>query len=68
MKDELEIEGFYQSRAKEFIDTLFNKGYIREDVSRDGMKDIEDFLAYVIQSYCQSAAKVALLSKRVKEE
>jgi hypothetical protein len=62
-----EVEEFYQSRAKEFVDELFDKGYFREDVSRDGINDVENLLAFLFQQYCESAKRCALLVKRVKE-
>lgn len=64
---EEKIDGFYQVRGKEVIDMLFDKGFFREDVSRDGMKDVEDFLAWLFQTYCNSAVKCALLTKKIKE-
>lgn len=62
------IEGFYQVRAKEIVDMLFDKGYFREDVSRDGMKDVEDFIAWDLQFQCEQAKKMARLIKRIKEK
>ena len=62
------IEPYYQNRAKEFVDMLFDKGYFREDVSRNGMDDVEEFLAYLFKSYCESSVKTALLTKRIKGE
>lgn len=61
------IESFYQIRGKEIVDALFDKGYFREDVSRDGMKDVEDFIAWYVQSQCKSAVKIAELNKRSKK-
>lgn len=61
-----EIEPFYQMRAKEFVDMLFDKGYFRDDVSRDGMKDVEDLLAYFFKSYTDSSVKCALMVKKLK--
>lgn len=66
MKDE-KIEQFYQIRAKEIIDLLFDKNYFREDVSRDDMQGIEDFLAWSFKTQCESAVKCAELSKRARE-
>jgi hypothetical protein len=66
MQEEKKIEPFYQARAKDFVDVLFDKGYFREDVSRDGMNDVEDLLAYFVQSYCESAVKCVLLTKKIK--
>jgi len=62
------IEGFYQVRAKEIVDMLFDKGYFREDVSRDGMKDVEDFITWDLQFQCEQAKKMARLIKRIKEK
>lgn len=64
---EEKIEGFYQIRAKEMIDMLFDKGFFREDISRDGMNTIEDFLAWSFQSQCKSAVTCAQLVKKVKD-
>ncbi len=61
------IEEFYQSRGKEIVDVLFDKGYFREDVSRSSMQDVEDFIAFYIQSQCKMAVTLAELSKRVKK-
>ncbi len=66
MSDE-KIEYYYQALGKELTDGLFDKGYFREDVSRDGMKDVEDLIAFYIQSAANSAARCALLTKRVKD-
>lgn len=67
MNNDEKTEPFYQNRAKEFIDMLFDKGYFREDVSRDGMQQVENFLGWYFQSQCQSAVKCAFLSKKASE-
>lgn len=64
---EEKIAPFYQAQAKDFVDNLFDKGYFREDVSRDGMQDVEDLLAFHIQLTAESAARTAVLVKRVKD-
>ncbi len=61
------VEPFYQIRAKEIIDMLFDKGYFREDVSRDGMNKVEDFLAWSFQAQCDSAIRCSELVKKVKQ-
>ena len=63
---EEKVEGFYQIKAKEIVDVLFDKGYFREDVSRDGMNNIEDFLAWILQTQCKMSVKCALLTKKIK--
>ena len=66
MEEEKKIGQFYQMRGKEIVDALFDKGYFREDVSRDGLKDIENFIAWYIQIQCKSAVKMAELNKKFK--
>jgi len=66
MMDE-KIDGYYQMRAKEIVDMLFDKGYFREDVSRDDMNDVENFLAWSFQMQCEFAKKIALLIKKTKK-
>ena len=61
------IEPYYQARGKQLVDALFDKGYFRDDVSRDGMQDVEDLLAFHIQLTAESAARTAVLVKRVKD-
>lgn len=65
---EEEIDKYYQIRAKEITDMLFDKGFFREDVSREGMNSVEDFLAWYLDSLCKTAVKVALLSKKIKDK
>ena len=60
------VEPFYQIRAKEIIDLLFDKKYFREDVSRTDMQEVENFLAWSFQSQCQSQVKCALLCKNIE--
>ena len=47
-----EIQPFYKARAKEMIDMLFDKEYFAKDLSRDGMNDVEEFLAWNFQYQC----------------
>ena len=61
------VEPFYQIRAKEIIDMLFDKGYFREDVSRNGMDEVENFLAWTLKVQCDMAVRCALLVKGMKK-
>ena len=68
MAEKEKIEAFYQINGKEIVDALFDKGYFREDVSRDSMQDVEDFLAWYIKIQCKSAVKMAELNKRFRKD
>ena len=67
MSEPTPIEPFYQVQAKQVVDGLFDKGYFSEVLSRDGMKDVEDLLAFYFQTTCTSAVRAALMLRKVKE-
>lgn len=67
MPEEKKIEPYYQAQAKRLVDCLFDKGYFSETLSRDGMNDVEDLLAYYLQTVAKSAAKCAVMTKKLKE-
>ena len=66
MNEEPEIEPYYQNQAKDFVDTLFNNGYFDRDVKRKDMRDVENLLAYLLQSGAESARKVAEILRKVR--
>lgn len=60
-----EVEKYYQLRAEEFIDSLFDKGYFREDVKRKDMRDVESLLGFLFQSQSRSAVKCSELLRKI---
>ena len=64
---EVVIEPYYQRRATEFIDILFDKGYFAENIKREEMREVEEFLAYCFQSQVGMAVKCVEMLKRSKE-
>jgi hypothetical protein len=54
-------------QAKHTVDMLFDKGFLKDDVSRDDMNAIEEFIGFMFQAHCDMAAKAALLTKKAKE-
>jgi hypothetical protein len=61
------IEPFYMKRAEEFIDCLYDKGYFREDVKRDDMRKLDEFLGFLFQTQCQSAVTCSELTRRISK-
>jgi len=54
MRDE-KVETHYQLRSKETVDMLYDKGFLDQSVSRDSMQSLENYLAWWLQSSCESA-------------
>jgi len=65
--NEEKVEGYYQARAKETVDMLYDKGFLDQSVSRESMQHLEDYLAWWVQNSCHSAVRVHDLSKRARK-
>ena len=55
----MDVSPYYQNQAKQFIDTLHDRGYFREDLKREEMQQVEDLLAFLWQTHCDMATKCA---------
>lgn len=67
MKTDKVIEPYYQREGKEFVDFLFDKGFLAKDCSREAMRVLEDYCAYVFQSRVELAIRAHDLTKRLKD-
>jgi hypothetical protein len=64
---EITVEPYYQRQAKDLTTTLFDKGFLNAELSRDAIDWLEDYMGFVIQSSAQSAAKCAVLTAKLRE-
>lgn len=62
-----EIEEFYQRKAKDLVNLLFDKRFLSDDLSRESIDWLEDYLGFVFQSEANMAAKCAVLSASLRE-
>ena len=58
-----EIEPYYQLRAKEIVDALFDKNYFAEGIKREDMQAVEDLIAYNFQSFAESNLRMIRFNK-----
>lgn len=63
---EIVIEEFYKRRAKDLTNLLFDKGFLANDLTRESIDWLEDYLGFLMQSQCQVAEKGALLLKSIR--
>jgi hypothetical protein len=63
-----ETEPYYKKRGQELIDFLVDRGFIRDDVSREETRILEDYIGFLFQSTAQSAERTALLMRKYKEK
>lgn len=63
----IEIDPYHRRRAQELTDFLYDKGFLADDLTRESMRWLEDYLAFIIQSQCEMSVKGALLTKQIRE-
>lgn len=49
------IEKNYRLAARDFVDTVFDKGYFANGVTRKDMRYVEEYLAFLFQSKAETA-------------
>lgn len=64
---DIEVDGYYQKQAKELIELLYDKHFLNDDLALESIEWLTDFVGFIIQSQCQTAAKVALLQARLRD-
>ena len=64
---EIEVEKYYKRQAKDLTDMMHDKGFLDQDLTRESVNWLEDYIGFILQTQCQSAAKVATLIARKKE-
>lgn len=62
-----QVEPFYQARAKDVTNMLFDKRFLRDDLDRESLNRLEDFLGYCFQSQAESAVKCAELKAKFRD-
>ena len=62
-----ETEEFYQRKAKDLVSLLFDKRFLNDDLSRESIDWLEDYLGFVFQSEAEMAAKCAVLTASLRD-
>jgi hypothetical protein len=63
----MEVEPYYKRQAKDLTDMMHDKGFLDPELTRESVDWLEDYIGFILQSQCQSAAKVAILTAKMKE-
>lgn len=67
MEEEKKPEKYYQMRAKEVIDSMFDCKVFKDTITRDDMQGHEDLVAYLMQSNADTARKIAEFNFKFKK-
>ncbi len=55
------VDEYYKRQGKELVDMLFDKRFLNDDLSREAIDWLEDYMGFLFQSSCEQAKKAALL-------
>jgi len=66
MTEKSSIQPFYQARAKDFIDSMFDAKIFAPHITRDIMNGYEDLLASLLQSDGEQKFKIIEMNWRLK--
>ena len=58
---EIEVEPYYFKKAQELVDLLVDKHFMRDDVSREETRILDDYIGYLFQSQAKMVEKTTLL-------
>ena len=60
------IEPYYQSQAKQIIDSMFDCKVFNEKMTRNDMQGYEDLIAFYFQSFAETQRRMAEFSKTLE--
>lgn len=61
-----EIDGYYKRITKDLTNMLYDEGFLSDDLSRESIDRLEDYLGFVLQAQCDMAVKSAKLAKKFR--
>lgn len=61
-----EIEPYYQKQGQDVVDMLHDNKIINPELSRDDLRMVEDYIAYLFQAHANTAAKVSVMLEQLK--
>ena len=65
---EIIVEEFYKRKAKDLVNLLFDKRFLNDDLSRDSIDWLEDFMGFTLQSEASMSAKCAVLTAKMRDK
>lgn len=67
MEQDKKTELYYKAQAKEFTDMLYDKGFLADDLARESIDWLEDYVGFLLRTLCESAVRLSELIKKMRE-
>ena len=66
--DKIANDPYYRRQAKELTNLLFDKGFLADNLTREAVDWLEEYLAFFIGSKCDISVKSAMLLKGIRNK
>jgi hypothetical protein len=57
----------FKEDAKQLVDTVFEKGWFKSEITRDDMNSIEDLITYLLQSRFDSYKRIKDITDKINK-
>ena len=64
---EIIVEDYYKKQAKELTDLLFDKRFLNDELSREAINWLDDYIGFILQTQVNSAVKASQLLARMRD-
>jgi hypothetical protein len=66
-EEKREIKQVHRQDAKELMRLLYDKGFLCDDISREGLDALEDYMAFIMQSRVEGHIAGEKLMKSIRD-
>jgi len=65
---ETEVSDYYKREAKELVELLFDKRFLNDDLSKESIDWLEDYLGLIMEMRVNSAVKCSKLIAKFRDK
>jgi len=63
----LEVEPYYLRQGKDIVDVLFEKRFLDNDLVREALFDMDNYIGFIIQSCVETGVRADRLIRKVRK-
>ena len=63
----IKVDEYYLRKGRDHVAMLFDKRFLNDELSREAITWLEEYMGFVFEQEAQSAAKIAVLTAKVRE-
>jgi len=68
MSDKPEVSEYYKRQAKDLTNLLFDKRFLNDELSRESIDWLEDYIGFLFESQSNMSAKCAVLTASLRNK